>query len=625
MREALRFLGALLLGLLLVGGTVGAGLFLLLQGEEALARELLRVAQEKAFLLLFLGLLFALVLAALLHPLFLGYLAATRALGQEAEVLLAHPGHRLRLKGPFELQALARLINRLAEEKEALEKEVETRIAEAKALLEREREILAALIAHLPQGVVLASPKGQVLLYNPPARRLLGEGLGAGKSLFGLLDRGLLAHALALPEERFLTQGPRGPLRLQAVALAEGGFLLLLEEAQEEGELKEATLHRLRDKLAGLRAMVEALAEEVPHPLLAQARATAEALSHLVEALKAPAQVEEVRAEDLLSLLAEALEREAGLSPGFALREGAEGFLVQADTYALARGLAATLGNEEEVFLEGARQGGLFRLTLSFPHPAPKPHPLLQEAVEAARGSLWREGGRLHLLLPAREAPSLPVPQGPPPRAEVVDPALLQVPEALEEAPLEGLLYTAFDLETTGLDPEKDAIIALGAVHVLGRKVLYQETFEALVDPGRPVPKAATEVHGLTWEMLKGKPRLEEVLPAFKAFLEDTVLLAHNGAFDLAFLRKVGVGEPPLVDTLLLAHLLFPDLKDHRLEALAERFGVPVLGRHTALGDALMTAEVFARMVPLLKEKGYATLGAVLSACKRLPLARLKY
>ncbi|GAA6747371.1 3'-5' exonuclease [Thermus brockianus] len=629
MREALRFLGALLLGLLLVGGTVGAGLFLLLQGEEELARELLRVAQEKAFLLLFLGLLFALVLAALLHPLFLGYLAATRALGQEAEVLLANPGHRLRLRGPFELQALARLINRLAEEKEALEKEVEARIAEAKALLEREREVLGALIAHLPQGVVLANPKGQVLLYNPPARGLLGEGLGAGKSLFGLLDRGLLAHALALPEERFLAQGPTGPLRLQAVPLrGEAGFLLLLERPKEEGGLEGEALHALKDKMAGLKALVEVLEGEAPGalaPLLRQARATAEALSRLVEALKAPARAEEVRAEDLLPLLAEALEREAGLSPGFSLKEGAEGLLVQADTYALARGLAATLREEEEVFLEGERQGNLFRLTLSFPHPAPKPHPLLQEAVEAGLGSLWREGSRLHLLLPAREAPSTPLPKGPPPRAEVVDPALLQVPEALEEAPLEGLLYTAFDLETTGLDPGKDAIVALGAVHVLGRKVLYQETFEALVDPGRPIPQAATEVHGLTWEMLKGKPKLEEVLPAFKAFLEDTVLLAHNGAFDLAFLRKVGVGKPPLVDTLLLAHLLFPDLKDHRLEALAERFGVPVLGRHTALGDALMTAEVFARMVPLLKERGYATLGAVLAACQRLPLARLKY
>ncbi|WP_172958645.1 3'-5' exonuclease, partial [Thermus scotoductus] len=224
-----------------------------------------------------------------------------------------------------------------------------------------------------------------------------------------------------------------------------------------------------------------------------------------------------------------------------------------------------------------------------------------------------------------REAPRLPTQEGPPPRAVVFDLTLLQVPEALEEAPLESLLYTAFDLETTGLDPEKDAILALGGVHVLGQRVLRQEAFEALVDPGRPIPKVSSEVHGLTWEMLKGKPRLEEVLPAFRAFLEDSVLLAHNGAFDMAFLRRVGIHQPPLVDTLLLSHLLFPDLKDHRLEALAERFGVPVVGRHTALGDALMTAEVFARMVPLLKEKGYRTLGEVLRACAQLPLAKLTY
>lgn len=629
MREALRFLGALLLGLLLVGGTVGLGLFLLLQGEEALARELTRVAREKLALLLFVGGLFALVLAALLHPLFLGYLAATRALGQEAEVLLANPAHRLPLRGPFELQALAGLINRLAAEKEALEEQVAARVAEAKALLERERETLAALIGHLPQGVVLANARGQVLLYNAPARQLLGEGLGAGKSLFGLLDRGLLVHALALPEERFLVQGRGGLLSLQVVPLPdEGGFLVLLEAAKEEGGLDEATLHRLKDKLAGLKALVEALEGEASpslKPLLRVARATAEELSALILGLTPPPKAAEVLAGDLLTLLAQALEREVGLSPGVALSEEARELRVRADTYALARGLAATLREEEEVFLQGRRTGGLFRLTLAFPHPAPAPHPSLQEAVERAGGSLWREGHHLHLLLPAREAPSLPLQEGPPPRAEVFDLSLLQVPEALEEAPLEGLLYTAFDLETTGLDPEKDAIIALGAVHLLGRRVLHQEVFEALVDPGRLIPEASTQVHGLTWEMLKGKPRLEEVLPAFRAFLEDTVLLAHNGAFDMAFLRRMGVDQPPLVDTLLLAHLLFPDLKDHRLETLAERFGVPVLGRHTALGDALMTAEVFARMLPLLRERGYRTLGEVLAACARLPLARLKY
>jgi len=569
MREVLRFLGALLLGLLLVGGVVGLALFLLLQGEEALARELARLAREKAPLLLFVGFLFALVLGTLLHPLFLGYLAATRALGQEAEILLTNPGHRLPLKGPLELQALARLVQRLAEEKAALEKEVEARVQEAKALVERERAILSALIGHLPQGVVLANPRGQVVLYNPKAQELLGEGLGAGKSLFGLLDPGLLAHALRLPKERFLTQSPKGLLALQAVPLqGEGGFLLLLEAAREAGGLDEATLHRLKDKLSGLKALVEILAQEAPQevrPLAGKAQEAAQELSQLVQALKPPPQAAEVLAEDLLALLAETLEREAGVQPGVALEEEARRLLLRVDTYALGQGLSATLKEAEEVLLEGRPQEGFLRLSL------------------------------------------------------------LQVPEELEEAPLEGLLYTAFDLETTGLDPKEDAIIALGAVHLLGSRVLRHEVYEALVDPGRPIPKASTEVHGLTWEMLKGKPRLEEVLPAFRAFLADTLLLAHNGAFDMAFLRKVGIDQPPLVDTLLLAHLLFPDLKDHRLERLAERFGVPVLGRHTALGDALMTAEVYARMIPLLKERGLRTLGQVLRACERLPLARLRY
>jgi DNA polymerase-3 subunit epsilon len=626
-REVFRFLGALLLGLLLVGGVVGLALFLLLQDQEALARELLELARAKAPLLLFVAFLFALVLGALLHPLFLGYLAATRALGQEAEILLANPSHRLPLKGPLELQALGRLVQRLAEEKAALEKEVEARVQEAKALVERERAILSALIAHLPQGVVLANPRGQVVLYNPKAQELLGEGLGIGKSLFGLLDPGLLAHALRLPKERFLTQARGKNLLLQAVPLSEGMGLILEAQKGEEG-LDEATLHRLKDKLAGLKALAEILAQEAPpevRPLAEKAQEAAQELAQLVQALKPSPQAAEVLAQDLLALLAETLEREAGVQPGLALEEEARWLLLRVDTYALGRGLAATLKEAEEVLLEGRALEGFLRLSLLFPHPAPDPHPLLKEAVEKAGGSLWREGNRLILLLPAVKAPSLPAPPGPPPRAEVFDLSLLEVSEALEEAPLEGLLYTAFDLETTGLDPKEDAIIALGAVHLLGSRVLRHEVFEALVDPGRPIPKTSTEVHGLTWEMLKGKPKLEEVLPAFRAFLEGSVLVAHNGAFDMAFLRKVGIDQPPLVDTLLLAHLLFPDLKDHRLERLAERFGVPVLGRHTALGDALMTAEVYARMIPLLKERGFRTLGQALRACERLPLARLKY
>jgi len=574
---------------------------------------------------LFTGLLLLGALSLLLYPPFLGYLALTRALGQESEVLLAHPGHRLTPRGPWELRHLARLINRLAEEKERLEQRLEEEAAQAKDLVEAERERLARVLAQLPQGVVLSDERGLVLLYNPKARALLGEGLGVGKSLFGLLDRSLLLHAQSLPQAAFLVQGPKGPLRLKARALEEG-FLLLLEEALPEGPSRER-LHRLKDKAAGVRALVEVLERETTGEakrLLQVAREALDEIQGLLQDL-APSPHEEVLAQDLLRLLAGRLEARLALTPGWALDPEAEGLLVQADTFALAEGLAKTLEGTEEVFLRGEAEGeGLFRLTVLLPREAPRPHPLLAEAAEAT-GSLWREGSRLVHLLPARKAPPEALKEAPAPRALVYDLTLLQVPPGLEDVPLDQLLYTAFDLETTGLDPEQDAVVALAGVHVLGRRVLRQEVFEALVNPGRPISPAATAVHGLTAEMLRDKPPLEAVLPAFRAFVQDTVLVAHNGAFDLAFLRRAGLDQPPLLDTLLLAQPLFPDLKDYRLEALAHRFGVPATGRHTALGDALMTAEVFVRMQPLLFERGLKRLWDVVEACRRLPLARLRY
>jgi DNA polymerase-3 subunit epsilon len=268
-------------------------------------------------------------------------------------------------------------VQRLAEEKAALEKEVEARVQEAKALVERERAILSALIAHLPQGVVLANPRGQVVLYNPKAQELLGEGLGIGKSLFGLLDPGLLAHALRLPKERFLTQARGKNLLLQAVPLSEGMGLILEAQKGEEG-LDEATLHRLKDKLAGLKALAEILALEAPpevRPLAEKAQEAAQELAQLVQALKPSPQAAEVLAQDLLALLAETLEREAGVQPGLALEEEARWLLLRVDTYALGRGLAATLKEAEEVLLEGRALEGFLRLSLLFLHPAPDPPP----------------------------------------------------------------------------------------------------------------------------------------------------------------------------------------------------------------------------------------------------------
>ena len=188
-----------------------------------------------------------------------------------------------------------------------------------------------------------------------------------------------------------------------------------------------------------------------------------------------------------------------------------------------------------------------------------------------------------------------------------------------------------FDTETTGLDPSRgDEIIQIGATRIVNGKLLHHEGFEQLVDPQRPVPVASTRIHGITPDMLQGQPDIHTVLGAFHAYAQDTVLVAHNAAFDMRFLQlkeaSSGVAfDQPVLDTLLLSDLVHPLQESHGLEALAQRLGVTVVGRHTALGDAIVTAEVFLRLVPLLADKGIVTLGQAREAARSSRFARVQY
>lgn len=202
---------------------------------------------------------------------------------------------------------------------------------------------------------------------------------------------------------------------------------------------------------------------------------------------------------------------------------------------------------------------------------------------------------------------------------------------ALDDRALAELSCTVFDTETTGLQPsEGDEIIQIGAVRIVNGRLLRQESFDQLVDPQRALSPASIEVHGLRPEMLAGQPTIGEVLPAFHAFARDTVLVAHNAAFDLRFLQlKEGLSglrfDQPVLDTLLLSAWLHPNQASHRLEAIAQRLGLPVVGLHTALGDALLTAEVFLGLIPLLHAKGVHNLGQARAAALQTYQARLKY
>lgn len=201
----------------------------------------------------------------------------------------------------------------------------------------------------------------------------------------------------------------------------------------------------------------------------------------------------------------------------------------------------------------------------------------------------------------------------------------------LEQQSLTHIACTVFDTETTGLDPRGgDAIVAIGAVRIVNGRLLREEIFDRLVNPLRPVPAAATRIHGIDDAMLKDRPTIDQVLPQFHRFAAGSVLVAHNAAFDMRMLQlqETRTGLPfnqPVLDTLMLAAVVHPWHRNHSLEAVAARIGVPVVGRHTALGDALIAAELFLKLIPLLAKMNIVTLKDALVASQNTLWARMKY
>jgi len=180
---------------------------------------------------------------------------------------------------------------------------------------------------------------------------------------------------------------------------------------------------------------------------------------------------------------------------------------------------------------------------------------------------------------------------------------------------LGALDYVVVDTETTGLDTDRDDIVQIGAVRIVGGEVQTAGSFERLVNPGRPIPQAATRFHGITDDNLADAAGIDEVLTAFTAFAGDAVLVGHNIAFDLAIMNRTHRIESPALDTMLLSIGAFPLRRDHTLDALAEHFEEPARNRHTALGDADLTARLFLRLLPELDRAGACLFGDAQDLC----------
>ncbi len=230
------------------------------------------------------------------------------------------------------------------------------------------------------------------------------------------------------------------------------------------------------------------------------------------------------------------------------------------------------------------------------------------------------------LSMPVREARRAVRRVAPIARAVVYDFELLSKArnDRVADSRLADLTYVVFDTETTGLTPSVDEIVQIAAVRLVNGRRVEGEVLDMLVDPGRPIPPGSTEVHGITDAMVKGAPSIADAGQRFHRFAEGAVLIAHNAPFDMEFLRRheAAIGarfDNPVLDTVLLSAVIFGQQDSHTLDALAARLGVviPEAARHTALGDTVATAEVFLRLVPMLRARGLETFGQVLTEVRR--------
>ena len=625
--------------------------------------------------------------------------------------------------GAPEHQALADRINQLLVQRERLRQEMDERVSQASQGIEQERSRLAALMSELTQSVVVCNLDGRILLYNNQARlqsRALSgavgggvELMGLGRSIYGVFERKLVAHALeniqermargaASPSAQFVTTTSAGQLlRVQmapvrAVGAAPNshslsGFVLMMENITRDFQSESARDHVLNSLTEGTRsalANMQAALDMLDYPDLDasmrtrflgvlgdETRRMSQRLLELENSaaadLKTRWPMEDMLGADLLKAALRHMQSQ--LTVPVSLTEVDAGLWLKVESFSLMQAigyLAARLVDEFEVkFLQlrlapatlPGHEGRKAHLDLIWSGQAMSTETVMSWELDAMRqgadgsllsvrdvverhgGAFWFERERarhqaffrflLPLASPQEQLHAATFVRNDS-RPEFYDFDLFQTSaqsRELDDRLLTDLTYTVFDTETTGLNPSQgDEIIQMGATRIVNGKLLSQECFDQLVDPQRSIPAATIPIHGIEPHMVAGKPTIAQVLPSFHLFAQDTVLVAHNAAFDMRFLqlkeKTTGVVfDQPVLDTLLLSAVVHPNQASHRLEAIAERFDVTVMGRHTAMGDAMVTAEVFLKLIPLLAEKGIRTLGQAREAAQKTYYARLKY
>ncbi len=448
----------------------------------------------------------------------------------------------------------------------------------------------------------------------------------------------------------------------QGAVIAFDDISIRQQRLQQRDRLFTDTLERLRGPLASLRAATETLAEypdmssaeraEFDRVISAESRHLSDQLTLLADSEGALVgqewQLANIYAADLIHLL----HRQLAEEPLTLTLTGVPLWLTT-DSHALValfdhlihalvelRQLSQfdieTLSSERGIYIDLSWRGApLNQAELDSCQQATLAHvvghPQAGELARQLGGELWSqphpriEGmAILRLPLPVAEIsePSRPA-STLPTRPMIYDFELFQQGpqhDSLMDTPLRQLNYVVFDTETTGLHPEQgDEVVSIAAVRIVNQRILPDENFNQLVNPGRPIPRDSIRYHGINDQQVVDAPSLIEVLPLFKAFAKDAVLVAHNAWFDMAFIRRREAQSKayftnPILDTLMLSVCLHGHEVEQSLDAITQRLGIDILGRHSALGDSMATAKLLLAQIDLLEARGIMTLRDALGA-----------
>lgn len=615
--------------------------------------------------------------------------AAGRLLDETRLIADAHREHRIDPAGVTPLNDLARAVNTLAERWTRAESDVGQQIADAREDIAYERNLLAALMSELAVAVVVCNTNGRILLYNTAVRDLIETAdVGLGRPVSNLVGPGLFDHAVTWIAEHpagpsFTATVVRG-LHTLHVSVAptrsttgeRTGYIFVLDDqtaqiksAADRDTLLRTLSEQTRGAVGSIRAAVETMLD---HPDLTTDQRTrflhviheeSQRLGSSLDDAARGAAVDGGRAwgrtpmsgTDIVAMTERALAS-VGDEP-VEIRNRAEDLWIRVDAHAFSRALSFLVGRLSDgpplsglvLGLDAAeRQARLDVRWRSGPEAsmvqtwldeplAPEDRATVRSVIGDHGGEIWSSGGQAETRIVAmfgqlEEQVQATRVRPDESRPEFFDFDLFDRPETAgpaDDRPLGDLTFTVFDTETTGLDPAGgDQIISIGAVRIVNGRVREGETFDVLVNPGRPVPAASTAVHGITTDQVRDAAGIADVLPRFAQFAAETVLVGHNVGFDLQFLRRrrehaVSLLDQPVLDTLLLDASVHPDHDDHTLEAIADRVGIVVSDRHTALGDALTTAHAFAKLMALLRARGIQTLGEAVAASRATLQSRL--